>query len=292
MKRLYVTAGTRVEYEGDKPEDKGEFLAIDWEAKKIVGVYNADSGKKVEVGRSRGASGMAWHDGRIYIACRRGLVSIDPDTYEEVTRPETIGGGFHGMNSDGHTLWLTAMKEDALLAIREDKLQSIICTTGYGFDKPPEKQTTGINAVGFSPSGEMFLMYSHRHYLFNWTKQTAVLPAECKNAAHDVTFVDEDHCLYTQSAIRKLWKINVRTGSQTCVVDRSSLYNKGGFEYVKSGWLRGIAYDKGSNRVFVASAPGNILEYNASTWEEVDRFTFTKRPEASPFNIILDPREW
>ena len=48
MKRLYVTRGVRVENEGDSPEDIGEFLAIDWENKEIIGTYLADSHEKLE----------------------------------------------------------------------------------------------------------------------------------------------------------------------------------------------------------------------------------------------------
>lgn len=293
MKRLYVTRGVRVEHEGDSPEDIGEFLAIDWESKEIIGTYLADSHEEVEIGRSRGASGMAWHDDKIYICCRRGLMSIDPDTYEEVTRAETKFGAFHGMDSDGHTLWLTSEGVDCLLAIRNDKLQSILCTTKYsGPERTPKGESHGLNAVGFSPSGEMFLMYAHKFHMFNWTKQTAVLPAECKNAPHDITFMDEDHCLYTQSNNRQLWKVNVRTGEQTCVVDRFKLHEKKGPDYAALGHLRGIACHKGSNSVFVMAAPGTIIEYDATTWKERDQFVFTKKREANPFELILDPRDW
>lgn len=293
MKRLYVTRSVRVENEGDDPEDIGEFLALDWETKEIVGTYLADSHEKVEVGRSRGASGMAWHDNKIYLCCRGGQVmAINPDTYKLVGLAESAFGGFHGMDSDGNTLWLCAMSADALLAIRDDTLQSIICTTKYGVKKAPEGKTTGINAVGFSPSGEMFIMYSHKFHLFNWTTQVPVLPAECKNAPHDITFIDKDHCLYSQSSTKQVWKLNVRTGEQTCVIDHKSPSQKVHSTAVLPGWVRGIAYDKKSNTVFVMAAPGTIIEYDATTWKERDRFVFTKKRDANPFEIILDPRDW
>jgi len=305
MKRVYVTVGSRVEHEGDKPEDKGEFLAIDWEAKEIVGSYSADSGKEVKVGRSRGASGLSWHDDRIYVTTRLGVTSIDPDSYEQVSSPKTGLGGYHGMDSDGHTLWLTCHGTDCLLAIRDDEVKSVLCTTKYGTNQVPVEESNGLNAVGFSPSGEMFVMYAHKGQIFNWSAQKVAVDTRTpdKNnpgyhSPHDITFVDEDHCLYTQSSIRRLWKANVRTGEKQCVVDHGPLYNKGGAihdagtSHAIPGWLRAVAYHEDSNTVFMSSAPGTIIEYDSTNWKERSRFVFTERREANPFEIILDPRDW
>ena len=177
MKRIYITMGSRVEREGDSPEDKGEFLVIDWETKSRVGAYACDSGEEVLIGRSRGASGLAWHEDKIYITCRYGIMSLDPDTYEEVSRPEYRYGAYHGMTSDGETLWVTCHGTDRVIGIRNDQVveELVTCTeedpsTSHGF----KERVNGLNAVGFSPQGDMFLMYAHRWLVYNWSTQEIV----------------------------------------------------------------------------------------------------------------------
>ena len=63
-------------------------------------------------------------------------------------------------------------------------------------------------------------------------------------------------------------------------------------EFAAPGWLRGIAYDKKTNTVFVTAAPGILRELDATTWELRDEYVFDTRPQANPFAIILDPRDW
>lgn len=298
MRRLCVTVGSRVEHEGDSPEDKGEFLAIDWDTKEIVGSYTADSGKLVDTGRSRGASGLAWHEDKIYVATRAGVSCIDPDTYEKITVVDMEGapGGIHQIKSTGSgILWITHHGTDQLGVVWDDKFQYSIPTRDNK-DKSPEMN--GLNAVGFSPKGEMFLMYSHRGEIYNWTAQKRAVDIKIQNkkgppglhAPHDITFIDDDQLLFTRSATRQLWKANVRNGGRDCVVNRLPLYDEDGPEHAKTGWLRGVAAYK--NRIFVMSAPGTIIEYEKGTWKEKDKFVFDERPKSNPFDIILDPRDW
>ena len=293
MKRIYVTIGTRVEHEGDSPEDKGEFLVIDWETKTRVNSYSCDSGKEVTVGRSRGATGLAWHEDKIYITCRNGLMSLDPDTYEEVSRAETAHGGFHGMDSDGHTLWLTCVGTDVVLAIRDDKLQSIICTDKYGAEKGPVGDTTGPNAVGFSPSGDMFFLYAHKFQVFNWTTQKVVVEG-LNDAPHDICFISDTEFLSCKSARRELVLMSTVTGEQRVVFSRldEAAHPSARAEYVTPGWLRGIAFDKKTNAVFVCAGPGILRELDATTWELRAEYVFDTRPNSNPFDIMLDPRDW
>lgn len=291
MKRIYVTIGSRVEQEGDAPEDKGEFLAIDWDTKQIVGTYIADSGEEVTVGRSRGASGLTWHDGKIYLCCRNGIMSLDPDTYEEAGRiTDAPYGGYHGMASDGTTLWVTAHPVGALVGIRNDEVVEDLPTA----DEDEHVGACGLNAVGFSPAGEMFAMYSHKKQIFNYTRQEVAVEG-LLNAPHDLTFINEDEVLYTESSHRDLCVANVRTGEIQRIYSRNQLYTGDNSpEWAKGGWMRGVAYDSVEDRAFVMCGPGTIYEVKPSGWgiRTVDSFTFCERKGANPFNLILDPRDW
>jgi WD40 repeat protein len=290
MKRIYITIGSRVEHEGDSPEDKGEFLVIDWETKQRVGAWACESGENILRGRSRGASGMAWHEDKIYICCRGGIMSLDPDTYAEVSRADSRYGGFHGMASDGETLWVTSLGKDILLGIRNDEVVAEIDTLQDVEGLPPcPTNTNGLNAVGFSPQGEMFLLYSHRLALYNWTTRR-IAASGLDHSAHDICFLNDTDFLFCKSSRRELVKASISTGELQVVF--SGPGSPDSPEHAITGWLRGIAYDSETNVVFVAGAPGTLRELDATTWSVRHEYVFDTRPAAAPFELLLDPRDW
>lgn len=298
MKRIWITIGSRVEREGDKPEDKGEVLILDWDKKKIHGSFSVDSGETVDVGRSRGATGVAWHEGYVYITCRKGLLAINPDTCEEDHVVNVCGfpHGFHGMKSNGRFLKMTCHGEDVVLGIRNKKVQMMYATAPrYGIrienTNPPHREN-GLNAIGFSPSGKEYHMYGHKYLIYNWTDRKVVVEG-CVRAPHDICFLNEEELLFTQSSARELWLANVETGEKRVVfsINKSHLRDAGP-AFAKKGWLRGIGYDPHTEAVFVVAAPGKIYELDRNTWQERASLIFCDRREANPFDLLLDPRDW
>ncbi len=294
MKRIWITIGTRVEREGERPEDKGEVIILDWDTIKIHNTFSVDSGKEVEVGRSRGASGIAWHKGFVYIACRKGIVAIDPETYEHyVIDMRGRPAAFHGMKSDGYYMKVTCHGNDLVQGIRNKKVQIMYATDeDDGFDFTCQR-VNGLNAIGFNPSGEEFHLYSHRFLVYNWTKKEIVVEG-LENSPHDLCFLNDDEVLVTRSSSRELWLCNVRTGEKRVVFSRKnkSEREKEGPEFAKAGWMRGVAYDAATESIFVMSAPGKIYELDRNTWEIRNSLVFFDKPEGGPFDLVLDPRDW
>jgi len=292
MKRIYATQSHRVEKEGDSPEDKGELFVIDWETKQTIGVHEIDSYETVEVGRTRGAGGITWHEDKIYIACRQGVFSLNPDTYEKIKKIE-MGEplGIHQMKSDGKTIWTACMNADCLQLIRNDVVVDIIPTTQFGTTPRVNRlDYNGLNAIGFSPGGEVFLLYSHKGQIYNWSRKEVAVTG-LTNAPHDLCFINERELLFTQSGSRELFKADVRTGQRSLILSKNSP-NVPGFQHAIPGWLRGIAYHGPSNSIFLMSAPGIIVELDASSWSERGYYQFSSGAEENPFDLLLDPRDW
>jgi len=293
MRRIWITAGIRVEKVGDRPEDKSEVIILDWDTKEIIGSFTADSGKEITVGRSRGASGIAWHEGFVYVATRKGLQIINPDTYEEDHTVDMSGRpmAFHGMKSDGYYLKVTCHGVDIVQGIRNKKAQIMYATNEEdGFDFTMHG-VNGLNAIGFNPSGEEFHLYSHRLLIYNWTKKEIAVEG-VNNSPHDLCFLSDNEVLVTRSSAKELMLCNVRTGEKNVVFT----YPGGGYmgpnRATLQGWTRGIAYNKSTESVFVMSSPGTLIELDRNTWEVKDSFEFCNRSEASPFDLVLDPRDW
>lgn len=297
MKRIWITIGNRVEKEGDRPEDKGEVLILDWDKKKIHSSFSVDSGEEVEVGRSRGATGVAWHEGYVYITCRKGLLAIDPKTGEEdhAVKVEGFPHGFHGMKSNGRFLKLTCHGEDVVLGVRNKKVQMMYATSpkhGLRISNYANHRENGLNAIGFNPAGEEFHMYSHKGLIYNWTEKKVVLEG-LKRAPHDICFLNNVEMLFTRSSARELWLGNVKTGEKRVVFSpHKSQLKEDGKAFAKKGWLRGIAYDPHTEAVFVMAAPGKIYELDRNTWQERASLIYCDRREANPFDLLLDPRDW
>lgn len=293
MKKIYITLTRRVAQEADSPEDKSEFVIIDWETKQVSAAYIADSGEKVRTGRSRGLGGITWHNDKIYIACRLGVFVLDPNTYEEIKKI-AIGEplGIHQIKSDGKVIWVAAMNADCLQIIQADKVKAVVPTTEYGtIPRGDALNYNGLNAIGFSPAGEMFLLYSHKGQIYNWTTQKVVVTG-LDQAPHDICFISEDECLFTQSSSKELFKANVRTGAKTLLLSMQNLARADDFSHAASGWLRGISYYRPTNSVFLTAAPGVLLEVDTLSWKIREQCIFSERVGDAPFDILLDPRDW
>jgi len=243
MRRIWITVGQRVEREGDSPEDRGEVIILDWDTKEICGSFSVDSGEKIEVGRSRGATGIDWHEGFVYVTTRKGIAAVNPDTYEEdhiISKMGVPPSGFHGMKSDGYYLKITCHGADVVQGIRNKKVQIVYATNEEdGFDFTNHR-VNGINAIGFNPSGEEFHLYSHRQLIYNWTKKEVAVEG-LRHAPHDLCFLNDDEVLVTKSSRMELMLCNVRTGEQRVVFT----YEGGRYRGPESqpailpGWLRG-----------------------------------------------------
>jgi len=292
MRRIWITVGQRVEREGDSPEDKGEVIILDWDKKQICGSFSVDSGEKIEVGRSRGAAGIAWHEGFVYVACRGGILAINPETCDTDHVVDMVGrpAGYHGMKSDGYYLKVTCHGVDVIQGIRNKKVQIMYATheeDGFDFTR---HAFNCLNAIGFNPSGEEFHLYSSRFLIYNWTKKEIAVEG-LTEAPHDLCFLNDDEVLVSRSNPKELMLCNVRTGDKRAVFSHTEANNSGSSHAIP-GWLRGVAYDKSTEAVFVMAAPGKIWELDRNTWEVRASLVHSERPEGSPFDLVLDPRDW
>ncbi len=304
MKRIWITIGRRVQREVDRPEDEGQVLIVDWDKKETYGFFTIGSGQKIKVGRTRGGRGIAWHEDYVYIATCEGIFAINPETYEldhvVDLMDHTYDQNLHGIRSNGWCLKVTCHGEDIVQVIRNKKVQLIYATAekhGLRTNERPPHRENGLNAIGFTPSGEEFHLYSHRFLIYNWTRQQIAVEG-LTDGPHDLCFLNDNEVLVTKSSTRELCLANVRTGEYQVVFRYSmgSFKNRDGPEYAKAGWLRGIAYHKPTESVFVMAAPGKLQELDRNTWELKDSFVFcntdVESSFESPFDLLLDPRDW
>jgi len=299
MKRIWITIGGRVPTPEDLPEDKGNILVIDWDSKKAIKAFSLSSGQEVKEGRSRGCSGIDYHEGLMYIASRQALFALDLDSYEVVKKIHSSSfQGVHQIKSHSGKLHLCVTRRNLKAVVEGDKVKDVIATKySYNSTDPNIKPPGCFNAIAWNKSGDEFHMYAGPEEIFNFTRGEVVLRG-LSTGPHDLCFLNDYEFLYTRSTAMELVKVDLRTESQT-VVFRSGNPRRDLGRFNIIGMLRGIAHCSSSNSVFVMSVPGRLYELDADTWEEKAVLNFLPdipaldgAAEPSPFDMVFDPRDW
>lgn len=287
MKRIYATLMNRVDQEKDLPEDVGEVVVVDWDEKKVIKRILADSLREVKVGRSRGASGITWHENKIYVACREGILSFDPNSYELVDRLVfNPPGGYHQIKSHKDILWLACTGGDVKKGIKNNREIKHVRLSDV------EHDTLHFNSLGWDPKGNEYHVYMGQKRLYNFTKKQDVF-TNLGPHAHDVCFINKNELLLTQSLSGRLTRIDMKTRQQQVVFSKPvTRLPGGGSDYRALGFMRGVAFDPASNKVFVGVAPGSICEVDPTTWKERASVEICDIPRTCVYDLLLDPRDW
>ncbi len=294
MRRVYVTLVGRVDKHRDSPEDVGELVVLDWDTRTVLNRVIVDSGKLVEKGRSRGASGITWLDGSIYVGCRAGIVRMDPDTFDYEVLDIEVPSSLHQIKSHEGKLYLTGAGDNSLVVIEGDKM---VGRTILGSADVP----LHFNSIGWDSNGDQYHLYMGSilnpkptrkcpSRIINFTTGTE-LHGHLGVLPHDLCFIKDDRLLYTSSAAGEIISINLKTRDRFVLFSKEIKSNPGG-GYRVQGLLRGLAFDDATNAVLVGSAPGIIHELDADTGEERSSVNFSNTAGTAVYDILLDPRDW
>jgi hypothetical protein len=302
MRRIYVSCTNRVESPEDAPRDRGDAYVIDWDTKKVINHLDAYGPEDIEVGRSRGCAGIAWHDNKIYIACRSGLCVFDPDTLEQVAEISGVGHGIHEIKSRGGKLYITNTATDSFTVlendevveqvyIREKDLPAEIVDHLNHLNRGVDYGTNRLhfNSLAWDGNGDMYHLYMSGGIVYNWSRKKLACDIMGSAMHHDLVLLDNNTFLTNGSGVGKTILIDI-VAQTTRTVRKSSVgaLEKG----VQHGWLRGMALHKQTNTLFLTAVPGQLIAVDTNTWEDTDSMNFSTQPQEAPYGILLDPRDW
>jgi hypothetical protein len=298
MKRIYITLGERVVSEGDSPEDKGSLVVLDWDNKQIIHRLSIRGRYSVEKGRSRGASGLDFFEGFLYVATRTDLIAFDVDTFKEHHRVNLLLQGVHQIKSQTDTLWLTTIKRNVKMAVRNQKLIDIVPTIYSGIENN-QSPLGCFNSISFSPNGDEYHMYAGPKQIYNFTKKKVMIQDDVHSGPHDLCFLNEEELLFSRSINKEIVKANLWTGEIETIYSFPHRPSDPRDEFNFIGFTRGIEYDKNTNSIFFMTNPATIYEIDRGTWAIKDSLDFMDYDLSKeeirrrcPFDLVLDPRDW
>lgn len=292
LKRVYITFTNRVENEGDSPEDRGEAVVVDWETKQVIHALDVFGSEPVERGRSRGASGICWLNGEIFVACRTGISVFDPETFDLKRSIPCAGvSGIHQIDSNSGKIHVVSSEGNFSIIDNQGIGEKInLCQSDYREDviRSMQGHAKGkldweygplhFNSIAWNPkTDDEYHLYMSGGIIFNWTKKEMVYALK-NGSSHDLLFLDEYQVL-----------VNDSSGGKLLLVD---LMNKHHREVFKtSSWLRGLARHQDS--LFVSSSPGTLYELDSNNFSLRGELKLPiSNTQQCPYGILLDPRDW
>lgn len=297
MKRILITLGHRVPLEGTNTSDVGNLVVIDWDTKEVRR-FPINGRTPIDKGRSRGASGLDFFEGSLFVASRGDLIALHPNVYEEQYRVD-IGypRGIHQIKVHNDILWLACMERNCKQAVKGGKVIDLV-PTKYSNIESNEKPPGCFNALAWSINGYEYHMYTGPEEIYNFTRKKVVVKGNLGTGCHDLCFLNEDELLFTRSLARELVKVNLVSGKMDVVFSLNSVAQKNDWNF--TGFMRGLGYSEKDGSVFVMWGPGMLCELDVDTWEVKQKFNFLHSCSLNkeeiesicPFDILLDPRDW
>ncbi len=305
MRRIYVSCTNRVECPENAPEDHGDAYIIDWDTKQVIHRLDVYGPEDIEVGRSRGCAGIAWHENKIYIACRSGLCVFDPDTLECINEISGVGSGIHEIKSRQGKLYIISTADDSFTVLENDEVVEQVHIRGKDLperlirylDTVGHKKRTAFgenklhfNSLAWNGNGEMCHLYMAGGIIYNWTREKLVCEALGGNKMyHDLALLDNNTLLTNASDVGETILIDIPSQT-TRKVRKTSVGAL--IESVRHGWIRGMALHKDTKTLFLTAAPGQLIAVNTDTWQDIDSIKFSTQQQEAPYGILLDPRDW
>jgi len=300
MRRIYISCTNRVERPEDSPQDRGEAYVIDWDDRRAIARLDLFGPENIEVGRSRGGTGIAWHDDKIYIACRSGISVFNPDTLECISKIRDVRSDIHQIVSRDGKLYIACTGTDSFTVVENDEVIERVNITETDLTKDVLHNSSRkdlscganklhFNSIAWDTQGDMYHLYAGGGMLYNWSKKK-MLCATGESLLHDLLLLD-DNTFLTNECSGKTILVNLTTKNYQTIRNVGSRENSPGSSF-RLGFLRGTALDKKSNTLFLASSPGKLTAVSISSWKDEGSVTFSTQPQECPYDIVLDPRDW
>ena len=310
MKRIYISTTNRLSKEEDSSLDRGEIYCVDWDDKKVLATLEAEGPDPVMVGRSRGCSGLAWFNGQIYAACRSGVSVLNPDSYTLLRRITIAGpvGGYYlsgahqlGVHKDHMYVTSTGNSEIFVLdtservidhiVVKESDLDALALGSIYKErgGQPLSSGAAHLNSLCWNDEGDLILLFMSGGVVFNWTRRETI-GILGPGHAHDLLYLGGSQFMVNHSGEGKTYIVEPDLKTPRLVRESPTQGVPGA--PTRQGFLRGSAWPRNRNTLFLTSAPGKITEVDIHTWQDVDSLEFSTTPNEAPYDILLDPRDW
>lgn len=292
MKRIYLSMMKRVEYPTRVGYgDNGRIIVLDWETKTQVTnpILLYDLRKPDNpLTRSHGTRGLAFHQGKLYVAGGHQVLSIvDLDRYCVVKTFEIPSKLTHQLKEKDGVLYLVSTGDDRYYKMQGEEIIEEVCVS------PHNENTLHFNSIGWDPAGDEYHVYYKPGQVFNFSQNEVVYTGN--QGLHDVCFVDQNTMIVNDSMARK--SLRVRQDEVSTIYEAAPAPDGIEFRGEKAkdnhalwGFTRVAIYS--GNSLFLSSAPGRLVEVDTISWEQKEIFDITLDPGDSLYDIALDPRDW
>lgn len=304
MKRVYVTVSKRVQREQPTPEEgRSSLVVLDWEAQSVVSRDWIELVEGPYRGRSRGCSGMVFHDGMLCVAVSPNVVQRrDPETLAVVSEFAFEGVlDIHQIQSYGGLLWVVDSRHNALVGVKGEKVVArctaltdqvlpFVHTWRHGDVECEDK--IHFNSVEWAPNSREIHVYADCNMVYDASAKRPLWLGHPLYKPHDVSFVSAHELVVNSSAIRSTYLLNLLDSTfRELYRDESQVeFAPDPAPYCLAGWTRGLAVHRGS--AFVGVAPGAVVELDVKHGGIRRRVNFSDDPRDAPYSVVLDPKDW
>jgi hypothetical protein len=259
-------------------------------------------------GHSFGLRGIAWHDDALVVArSDENIMFLDPDTFNQrhVWHTPLEIGHIHQLKSMGGLLWVVSTANNRLYGCQNSNIVTMTkISDARRWLDPHVPDVTHIrartwgsdrahfNSIGWHPrTGDEYHCYANLCMIFNWTQQTPVWIGSPLGMPHDVVFLPDGRFVVNSSAFRTAYVFEPHGDG----VRPRPILELPGAEFdgwSMPGWLRGGGYSDVTDTLLLASTPGTLHAFRGRTLEPLGSLEFSRDPTESPYDLVLDPRDW
>lgn len=306
MKRVYISTHYRLEEGEEVLGELGHVYILDWDTKELLcdprGI-EPDYRLGAPLGRSHGARGITYFQGKLYVAGSDNKISVfDPDSLGHIkTIEKKEFKALHQIKGHNGLLHVVSTGLDQVVRLKDDEVVAIDkldvnreLLEPYVVHNEPDhgwgSDHLHFNSITWSPKGEEYHTYFSARMVFNYTKRKIVYAHGLLDGPHDVMFADNKHLLVSSSKCRSLVEIDVKS-KQAKIIDQQHPW--AGEDAVRiMGFTRGVAI--ADDLVLSCSAPTKIvsLKKNNRNYKKIEEFNLNKDPKETIYDIALDPRDW
>lgn len=308
MHRIYVSTLKRA-HRDETDETTGRLWILDWESRQVEMSRSFPVSKQTPgTGHSFGLRGITWWEGALVVArTDENIMFLDPDSLSQrcVWESPAEINHIHQLKTHNDVLWIVSTANNRLYGWKNG---GIVATTKLSTARrwldPHVPNVTHIrsrtwgadrahfNSVAWHPrTGDEYHCYANLSMIFNWTQQQPVWIGAPLGMPHDIVFLPDGRFVVNSSAYRTAYVFEP-TGN---AVQPRLILELPGAEFdgwSMPGWLRGGGYSEATDTLVLTATPGTLHAFRGRTLEPLGSLEFSQDPTESPYDLVLDPRDW
>jgi len=295
MNRIWVSLVER----GSCSDALSRIYIVDWDSGSVVDYIDLDIDPAKAHGNSRGARGMDFLDGKLYVAGTDGSVSVyAQDSLDLVQRrvvPELHNP--HYLRIRDGFLYIASTLNDTRVCLRPDLEVESVLSLKHPSLGPLEdwgRDRLHFNSFCWLPNGDEIHVYNHLSAIWNFTRKEMAYKSPLLTHPHDVVPFRYSLMVNSSNACAT-YQLQGAHPTRVFSVPKNEVSDMAGWTdgiTVRWGFTRGMVSHH--NSLFVGYAPMRIVElsHQEGRFYEKRKVSVGNDPYKSTYDLRLDPRDW